>query len=84
MVLLCPSNGFTLAIKSSRKFDKKEYGNDKYDRIVSSIDYWLKQFLENIDLKNTFLVITADHGCVIPFDGKDITDFEPDLNLGLN
>ncbi len=65
------------------KFDKKEYGDDKYDRIVSSIDYWLKEFLENIDLKNTFLVITADHGCVIPVDGKDITDFEPDLNLGL-
>ena len=65
------------------KFDKKEYGDDKYDRIVSSIDYWLNQFLENIDLKNTFLVITADHGCVIPFDGKDITNFEPDLNLGL-
>ena len=70
-------------LKVPEKFDKKEYGNDKYDRIVSSIDYWLKQFLENIDLKNTFLVITADHGCVIPFDGKDITDFEPDLNLGL-
>jgi len=65
------------------KFDKKEYGDDKYDRIISSIDYWLKQFLENINLKNTFLIITADHGCVIPFDGKDVTDFEPDLNLGL-
>ena len=65
------------------KFNKKEFGDDKYDRIVSSIDYWLKQFLENIDLKNTFLIISADHGCVIPFDGKDITDFEPDLNLGL-
>ena len=65
------------------KFDKKEYGDDKYDRIVSSIDYWLNKFLENIDLKNTFLVITADHGCVIPIDGKDITDFEPNLNLGL-
>ena len=65
------------------KFDKKEYGDDKYDRIISSMDYWLEQFLENIDLKNTYLIITADHGCVIPFDGKDITDFEPDLNLGL-
>jgi arylsulfatase A-like enzyme len=65
------------------KFDKKEYGDDKYDRIVSSIDYWLKEFLENIDLKNTFLIITGDHGCVIPFDGKDIANFEPDLNLGL-
>ena len=65
------------------KFDKPEYGDDKYDRIISSIDYWLEQFIENIDLQNTYFVITADHGCVIPFDGKDITDFEPDLNLGL-
>lgn len=66
-----------------KKFDNIKFGKDSYDRIVSSIDYYIGKFLEKIELDNTLLIITADHGAPIPFDGHDEVFFEPDFNLGL-
>jgi len=36
-----------------------------------------------LNLKETLIIITSDHGHPIPFDEKDTTSFEPDLGLGL-
>ena len=47
-------------------FDNKKFGNTKYDRMVSCIDDWIGKILNHIDLNNTLLVITADHGDYIP------------------
>ena len=66
-----------------KKFDDERFGKDKYDRIVSSIDYYLKKFLDVLNLEETLIIITSDHGQPIPFDEKDNTSFEPDLKLGL-
>jgi len=60
-------------------FNSERYGNSDYSKTVSSIDHWLNKILENVDFDNTLLVITADHGERIPFEGKHVTDFEPDL-----
>lgn len=60
-----------------KQYDNLEFGRDKYDRIVSSIDYWIGKILDKIDIKNTIVVITADHGTHIPIDDKNITSFEP-------
>jgi len=43
-------------------FNSQEFGIDKYDQIVSTIDYWLGKILENIDLEKTLIIITSDHG----------------------
>ncbi len=66
-----------------KQYDDSEFGMDKYDRIVSSIDYWIGKILDNVDLKNTIVVITADHGSHIPIDDKDITSFEPKFKTGV-
>jgi arylsulfatase A-like enzyme len=66
-----------------KKFDDERFGKDKYDRIVSSIDYYLKKFFDMLNLEETLIIITSDHGQPIPFDEKDNTSFEPDLKLGL-
>ncbi|MAR14806.1 MAG: hypothetical protein CL717_03840 [Chloroflexi bacterium] len=49
------------------KYDKEEFGESKYERAVSATDYWLGEILKNINLENTIVVITADHGSFIPY-----------------
>ena len=66
-----------------KEFDKESFGQDEYDKIVSSIDYYIGKFVEKIDLNKTIIMLTSDHGCPIPFDGKDTTSFEPNMELGL-
>jgi arylsulfatase A-like enzyme len=66
-----------------QEFQDEKFGKDKYDQIVSSIDHYLKKFLQLLNLEETLIIITSDHGCPIPFDKKDTTSFEPDLKLGL-
>ena len=39
----------------------KKY-SERYDFVVENIDFWLGKFLKKIDLKNTILILTADHG----------------------
>ena len=65
------------------EFNSENFGHSLYERIVSAIDSWLGKFIEKIDMSTTLLVLTGDHGHVIPVDNKDITTFEPDLELGL-
>ena len=47
-------------------FLDEKFGKTKYDKTVSSIDYWIGKILKNIDLENTLLIITSDHGETIP------------------
>ena len=68
-------------------FTDPKFGNSDYDKIVSSIDFWLGKILEKVDLSNTLVIITADHGTHdVAFDGKSTAYFEPEfknvLNLG--
>lgn len=44
------------------EFNKRKYGVDQYDRVLSSIDFWLGKILKKINLENTLLIITSDHG----------------------
>jgi len=57
----------------SPEFKKEEFGETPYDQMLSSIDVWLGKFIEKIDLNNTLVVITSDHGSYIP-----ITNTIPD------
>ena len=60
-------------------FGDEEYGNSTYAKTVSSIDFWLGKILENINLDNTILILTSDHGERIPYDNARAVDFEPKL-----
>lgn len=48
------------------EFDSEKYGKTRYDRMISAIDFWIGKFLEKIDLTNTLVLISADHGDHIP------------------
>ena len=62
-----------------KNFDHKKFGSSPYERTVSSIDFWLGKILEHVDLDNTILILTSDHGECIPYGGLREVDFEPKL-----
>lgn len=49
-------------IQISEKFDNDHYGDTYYDRKISEIDFWIGKILKKIDLSNTLLIVTSDHG----------------------
>ncbi len=53
-------------------FDSDKFGIDEYERMLSFVDSWIGKFLEKIDLKNTLVIITSDHGDYV----RTITDKE--------
>jgi len=48
------------------EFDKPEFGRTQYDRAISSYDARLRELLAAIDLDNTVVLLTGDHGEKIP------------------
>ena len=62
-----------------KNFDHKKFGSSPYERTVSSIDFWLGKILEHVDLDNTILILTADHGERIAYGGIHENDFQPKL-----
>ena len=60
------------------KYNNEKYGFSKYEKIISSIDAWIGNLIENIDFENTILIITSDHGTYVKklkID-SEIIDFE--------
>jgi len=55
------------------EFSTSEYGKSAYEKSVSAIDVWLGRILKNINLDDTLVIITADHGDYIPITDKRIT-----------
>ena len=60
-------------------FDNEKFGAGLYERTVSVIDHELGKILEHVDLDNTILILTADHGERIPYDDQSAVDFQPKL-----
>mgnify|MGYP000025756320 CR=1 FL=1 len=55
---------FPISVPSS--FNSKKFGVNNYEREISFIDYWIGRIVEKINLEETLVVITSDHGCYIP------------------
>jgi len=64
-------------ITLSKEFDNDQFGTSKYERKISAMDVWLGKILEKIDLKNTLVVITADHGAYI----QTVNNANTNINL---
>ena len=45
-----------------KQYDDIKFGNNRYERMVSLIDIKLKKIVDKINLDNTIVVVTADHG----------------------
>jgi arylsulfatase A-like enzyme len=52
-------------------FKNEKFGTNDYEKMVSSIDYWIGKILEKIYLTKTLIVITSDHGDFIPISSVD-------------
>jgi len=48
--------------KGPKEFQDKKYGVNQYERMVSAMDVWIGKILDKINLENTLIVLTADHG----------------------
>jgi arylsulfatase A-like enzyme len=48
------------------QYNKSLFGNDEYDRILSSIDIFIGKLIKKINLDETIIVITADHSAYLP------------------
>ncbi len=58
-------------------FYDNKFGTSPYEKMLASIDFGIGKILEKIELDKTIVVITSDHGSLIPFNNKGFTDFEP-------
>ncbi len=61
-------------------YNLEKYGESNYERTVSSVDYWIGKILEKIDLSNTLVIITADHGTYV----KSITKNGEKISMEVN
>lgn len=58
------------------EFDDPKYGISDYEKTLSAIDVWIGKFLAKINLENTLLILTADHGDYIPITGKRLGEIK--------
>ena len=59
-----------------KQFKDKKFGINQYDRMLSAFDVWMGKIIENLDLNNTLLIITADHGSSFALYSEKIEDYE--------
>jgi arylsulfatase A-like enzyme len=45
-----------------KDFDQSEFGDSNYEKMISALDVWIGKILKTIDLENTIVVLTSDHG----------------------
>ncbi len=76
-------NDIHFPIVPPNEFDDEKFGSSKYERMISSIDEWIGKIFKKIDLKNTLVIITADHGQYISTikSNEHFVAFEPDGSL---
>ncbi len=48
------------------EFNNKQFGESNYEKMISAIDFWIGKIINKIDLENTLIVLTADHGEYVP------------------
>jgi arylsulfatase A-like enzyme len=53
-------------ISVPKQFSDKKFGKNNYERQISHIDFWIGKFLENLNLKETLVIVTSDHGIFLP------------------
>ena len=49
-----------------KSFSDKKFGASKYEKQISAIDFWIGKIIEKINLQNTLIILTADHGEYVP------------------
>ena len=61
------------------EFSDEKFGISQYEKMVSAIDLWIGQLLKKINLEQTLILLTSDHGEYVPVikHGDEIINLEP-------
>ena len=54
-----------------QEFENEKFGKTKYEKMLSSIDSHIKEIIDCVDLENTLVIITSDHGEYVTSIEKD-------------
>mgnify|MGYP001249956543 CR=1 FL=1 len=45
-----------------QKFNDEKFGKNNYEKVFSAMDEWIGKIISKINLENTLVIVTADHG----------------------
>lgn len=65
-----------------KKYDNNKFGSNYYEKKLAVVDMWIGKILQQLDLTDTLLIITADHGSYIQ--STTINDKQIDTNPNSN
>ena len=49
----------------TKEFDDEKFGMGNYEKQTASLDSWIGKIIDQVELKNTLIVITGDHGSFV-------------------
>jgi len=75
---------FVTEYDKSDFLEDERFGKNKYERILSNLDLFFGKLFDEIDFKNTILVMFADHGSDRGAYDKNIDDFVSNLREAKN
>jgi len=58
-----------------QKFNNEKFGKNNYEKVFSAMDEWIGKIISKINLENTLVIVTADHGSPAA-DFDDVKDEE--------
>ncbi len=69
-----------------KNYSDSKFGNNNYEKNLSATDFWIEEILSKINIKNTLVILTSDHGVFIPhFSNNDVDiNFEIDGKKQMN
>ena len=50
----------------------KKLGSNYYERTISAMDVWLGKILQHVNLENTLVIITSDHGSETAYHDEEL------------
>ena len=62
-----------------QELNDEKFGVNKYERRLSAMDSWFGKIFREIDLDNTIVILTADHGHELGDYDKDLDDYAQQL-----
>lgn len=68
-------HGLGEAVKVHEQFDHEKFGKTKYDKTLSTLDFWIKNIFNKISMEETLVIITSDHGEYLGEDLRDMPKF---------
>ena len=64
-------------------FNDNKFGKTNFDKSISNLDSWIGKIIEKIDMDNTLIIITADHGAYLTSISLDDTQISLEANASL-